>query len=207
MTKDNWIILNKQIIKKNLNALGNLIFISIIVFTLVISFFIVKSKINGGSPNIAGNKFYIVLSGSMKPVFDAGSIVAVKTVNPKVITAGDIITFKDQRDRNRIITHRVVDIKKENGSLFFITKGDANDAKDSSLVPAGNVIGKANFWLPYAGYAVNFTKSKKGIFILLIVPGMLYIISELISIYKLTRKNGKVAEDEKTNIDSEQIKV
>lgn len=173
-----------QKVKKAINLVGNVLFFMTFILMIVLAFFVVKGKMEGGVPTLAGNKLYIVLSGSMEPVFSAGSVIGVKDIVPQNVKIGDIITFRDPEDQNRIITHRVMEIKNEQGQLSFITKGDANDGKDAAPIPAGNVIGQATFWVPYLGYLVDFAKSKKGIVILLIVPAVVLILSEIRSLYK-----------------------
>jgi signal peptidase len=139
--------------------------------SLTIGFFVVKNKVQGTEPNIAGNKIYIILSGSMSPEFSAGSVVDIKAIEPEKITSGDIITFKDPRNSNNIITHRVVEINKDNKGLEFITKGDANNEKDIDPVPAQNVIGKEKFSIPYLGYILQFIKNTNIIILILIITG------------------------------------
>lgn len=171
-------------LKKALKFAVNGVFYLSIVLMIFMVFILVNSKMTGGVPTVAGNKLLVVLSGSMLPVFDAGSIIGVKDVVPENINVGDIVTFKDPEDKNRVITHRVMEINRENGKLSFITKGDANNSQDLSPVPEGNILGRATFWVPYMGYLVNFVKSKKGLLILIIVPGTLFILSELRNLYK-----------------------
>ena len=50
------------------------------------------------------------------------------------------------------VIHRVYDIYKENNSLFFITKGDANDDPDTDPVYSENVIGKVIYNIPKIGW-------------------------------------------------------
>jgi signal peptidase len=150
----------------------------------VLVFFTVKSKIDGGTPEVAGYKLYIVLSGSMRPVFDAGSMVAVKDVDTSKIPVGSIITFKNPDHPDMIVTHRVVAIQNVQGSIKYVTKGDANNVADATPVPAGNVIGQATGWVPYAGYFFNFAKSKQGLLYLIVVPGVLIIAVEVVNLFR-----------------------
>ncbi|MGG3470165.1 signal peptidase I [Neobacillus pocheonensis] len=176
-------------LKKTFKVLGNVLFIVILIFTLTIGFFVIKSKINGEVPNIAGNKIYVVLTGSMVPVFDPGSIVIDKKIKPEQIVPKDIVTFIDPRDSNKLITHRVVQITNKNGSLSFITKGDANDSNDPFVVPAGNVIGKVNYWVPYLGYILEFSKSSMGMKLpLIIIPGSWFLIAQLMKVIRLIKE-------------------
>lgn len=192
--------LSKSNLKKAINIAGNFIFVVVLLITLFVGFYVVKSKLDGGVPMVAGNRLYIVLSGSMAPVFDAGSLVGVKDILPEEVEVGDIVTFKDPADVERVITHRVLEIKKNSGVLNFVTKGDANDAQDLELVPEENILGKVSFSIPYIGYLTEFTRSKKGIFLLLVVPGLVFIISELVNLFRMA---GEYEEEQKKKAEAE----
>lgn len=175
----------EYLFKRTLKVLGNLVSVTLLIVTLSLALFGIKSKLDGGTPNFAGYKAYVVLTGSMVPVFDPGSIVVVKNFSSQQVSKGDIITFKEPGDSTRIVTHRVAEIKKDNGGLSFITKGDANDGPDKDPIPAGNLIGKVTYSMPYVGYLADFVKTKKGMVIFLVIPGLIYILYELRNIYKI----------------------
>jgi signal peptidase len=163
---------------------GNAVFYLLLVLVIVLVFFTVKSKIDGGVPEVAGYKLYIVLSGSMHPVFDPGSMVAVKDVDTSKIPIGSIITFKDPDKTDMIVTHRVVGIQKYQGFIKYVTKGDANNVKDATPVPPENVIGQATYWVPDVGYFFNFARSKQGLFCLIVIPGVLIIAMEIVNLFR-----------------------
>lgn len=194
-------------IKKAVSTIGNIVFFVVLIITLFVGFYVVKSKLDGGVPMVAGNKLYIVLSGSMAPVFKAGSIVAVKDIMPEDVAVGDIITFKDPADPERVITHRVLEINNDNGTLGFLTKGDANDAPDMEPVQGKNVLGKVSFSIPYIGYLTEFTRTKKGIILLLIVPGVIFIITELVNLFKMAEEYEEEQKKKKAEAESSELKV
>lgn len=170
---------------------------------LTIGFFLIKSKVDGDVPNIAGNRIYVVLTGSMVPVFDPGSIVIDKEIKPDQVAPNDIVTFKDPRDPNVLITHRVVQMNQKNGSLIFVTKGDANNGKDPFVVPARNIIGKVNYSVPYLGYILEFSKSPAGIkLLLIIIPGSLFLLTQLWKIIKILKEEKR----KKIEINNNEIK-
>jgi signal peptidase len=176
-------------VKKIISFLGNILFWAVLMLMAVMVFFLVKGKIDReGVPRVAGYQLYIVLSGSMHPVFDAGSILAVKPAGQQEIQVGDIVTFKDPEDQKKIVTHRVVKITDGSNGRFFVTKGDANEAPDPNPVPGGNVIGKAVLWVPYAGYVLDFAKTKKGLLFIIVIPGTLFILAELFNLYRLVQQ-------------------
>jgi len=149
----------------------------------VLSFFLIQSKLSGGAPKIAGYQVYIVLSGSMRPEFDAGSIAFVREVPPEEIAVGDIITFHSQFNEESLTTHRVVDVER-NGALRFITRGDANRVNDPNPVAAENLVGKVTGSVPYIGYLLDFVQTRQGLILLIFIPGVLIIIYELTRIVK-----------------------
>lgn len=171
--------------RKVLKLTANICAVVFLIIALAVSALVIKSKFDGGTPNFAGYRLYVVLTGSMVPVFDPGSMVVVKELDAKQIAVGDIITFKEPGNSQKLITHRVLEINDQKGDLQFTTKGDANDAEDRDPVKAGNVIGKEIFSIPYAGYFLDFAKTKKGRLYLLTFPGFLFILYELRNLYKL----------------------
>lgn len=173
--------------------IANWIFSGLLVLILLISLnLVVSAKINGGKSSLLGNQLMVVLSGSMSPTFDTGSVVAVKPVRFEEINKDDIVTFNDID--GRIVTHRV--LEKLEGKL--VTKGDANDAADSTPVSSDRVIGKVNYWVPYVGYFVEFCKSKAGLLIFLVIPGVYLVLSQAWKLFQVLTAEETV--EEKKNI-------
>ncbi len=177
--------------------LGNVL--TIICLLLVASgvFYLIKARLDGGVPQVAGYALYVVLSGSMSPAFDPGSLVAVVPVEPAAVSKGDVITFKDPNDPAKIVTHRVAEVIRDGTKVSFITKGDANNADDRTPVPAANVLGRVQFAVPYAGFVVDFVKKPAGLVLFIILPSLAVIVSELIHLYRLLRQEEEKAEVEK----------
>ena len=136
-----------------------------------------------------------VLSGSMDPELEVGSLVVTRFVEPEEIAVGDIITFSSGiADKNQI-THRVVGIG-HSSAIYFETKGDANDAPDPNIVLGWNLIGKVIFTVSYWGYITEFIKTPFGFLLALVIPGAVIIAGYAIAIWKfiVQRKNGKMDE-------------
>lgn len=155
---------------------------TLLILVILLSVFILAGKFNGGKTTLFGNELMVVLSGSMAPTFDTGSIVAIRPIPFDEINKGDIITFKDKDDLT--VTHRVIDIVENKGKKALITKGDANDGKDGNPVMPDKVLGKVQYWVPLVGYLIEFVRSKAGMLLFLVVPGLYLIVSQ---IWKLMR--------------------
>lgn len=173
----------RSTLKQVLKVLVNIFFIGVLVSVAVIMFFTFQSKMTSGKSSIAGYKIFVVLSGSMEPTLHTGSVVAVKPIDITKLSVKDIITFKGFENSNVLLTHRIVAIN-QGKQLTFVTRGDANDANDPALVPAEDVIGKVSISIPYAGYLMEFARSKEGFLVLVIIPGALIIILEMRKLLK-----------------------
>ena len=109
----------------------------------------------------------------------------------------DIMSFFDPAGNgSTVVTHRVVEvITNEDGSLSFRTRGDANNADDSELVPEKNVIGI--YWkkIPGAGNVAMFMQTTQGLIICVICPIVLLVTYDIIR-RRLYEKQQKKDTDE-----------
>ena len=119
---------------------------------------------------ICGIVPYVVLSGSMEPTIQTGSICFInKHTDIEDIKENDIIAFK--HDDGALITHRVVETN-ENG---IKTKGDNNKSIDSNIVKKENYVGKNIFWIPKIGYIVKKLQTTKGAIMLITCVVLLFV--------------------------------
>lgn len=185
--------------KKAMHITGKVATGLLVLLLLSNLYFVISSKINGGEPKVFGHQLMVVLSGSMSPAFETGALIAVKPGNLNTeYQTGDVITFRSRDDHNTIITHRVIEVTEQNGQRLYLTQGDANDAPDASPVEPMQIIGQySGFQMPWMGYFMNFVKSKAGMAIFLIVPGVLLIFGPIISLFRtlLKREGEKAAEE------------
>ena len=127
---------------------------------------------------VGGDDAYIVTSGSMQPAIGPGDVVVTKDVSPDEIESGDVVTFNVDSNTDRgYITHRVVEIREENGERYFKTKGDANEDPDPGYVPASAAHGAQHLHIPYLGYLLLFARSTLGLVALVILPGVALVAS------------------------------
>ncbi|NBJ69577.1 MULTISPECIES: signal peptidase I SipW [Clostridia] len=151
---------------------------------LVVASIVLMTKVSGGEPELFGYQLKTVLSGSMEPEIQTGSIIAIKMISEtNEFKKGDVITFK--ADENKLVTHRIVDTTSTKNGVVYTTKGDNNNAADSSPVLAENVVGEyKGFTIPFLGYFIHFAQSPNGSIFLLILPGVLLLGFAGISIWR-----------------------
>lgn len=129
-----------------------------------------------------------VLSGSMEPSLQVGSLVVSRPVAPETVLIGDVITFRLDQADVILVTHRVNDIG-HSSPLYFETRGDANTSPDPFTVPARNLVGKIILHIPYAGYATEFLKTPFGFVLGLLVPALIVIVMYLRNVWRFLNRD------------------
>lgn len=184
--------------KKWLSSVVTTLLFIILIF---MAFVVISSRVSGGEPSIFGYQFKMVLSGSMEPTFQTGSIIAVKPIEKaSKLKKGDVITFK--KDEKTTITHRINGVKGTDSQPKYITKGDNNNNRDTKPVLPENVEAVyTGFTVPFVGYFINYAQSKEGAALLVVLPGVLLIIYSITLIRKAfkqidgSRKKEEVSKD------------
>lgn len=125
----------------------------------------------------------IVLSGSMEPAIQTGSIVVARPVAPGEIHEGDVIMFASLAGHS-LTTHRVIKVEERSDGFRFSTKGDANKNADITPVVPSQLVGMIVLTVPYLGYLISFIKTPLGLILCLGVPLAILIISELLNILR-----------------------
>ncbi|MEA2089993.1 MAG: signal peptidase I [Thermoproteota archaeon] len=90
----------------------------------------------------------IIATGSMQPTLKPGDITIIISTPSNTLKPGDIIQY---HTADAPITHRVINTYVSEGSRWFITKGDANNAPDNP-VNERQLIGKVMFTIPQLGW-------------------------------------------------------
>jgi signal peptidase I len=175
---------NKKRKKKTMKWVNSLVSGILMVLLITVASVVVITKASGGEPQLFGYQLKTVLSGSMEPDIQTGSIISVKLAEDKTnFKEGDVITFMEEE--GILITHRITEVVGSGDSVLYRTKGDNNNAEDMNPVLAANVVAEyTGFTLPYVGYFINFSQSKNGAFLLLI-PGFLLLIYSAFSIWRI----------------------
>lgn len=113
---------------------------------------------------------YVVLSGSMEPTIETGSVCFInKHADYNSIKEDDIIAF--QMENGTLVTHRVVEVTDSG----LTTKGDNNTDIDGSITTEKNFVGKNVFWIPKIGYVIKTFQSTKGKIILITCIVLLFV--------------------------------
>ena len=153
-------------IKKIWNGINSILFGLVLMLAIALA-----------GVRLFGLEVYVVLSGSMEPAYQTGSVIYVKEMDTGELKAGDVITFYLNGDT--IATHRIVEVVEEGGELTFRTKGDANEVEDASAVQADQVIGSPVFTIPKLGYLATYLQSASGRYAAVAVGAVLLLMTLL----------------------------
>lgn len=91
----------------------------------------------------------VIATESMTGEINKGDIIIYEQYKGGELEEGQIILFKAD---NKIIVHRIVEIKDVDGQIRYYTKGDANNSNDKLYRVSGDIIGYTNVKVPYLGY-------------------------------------------------------
>ena len=173
---------------KKVGMTFRIILICLLLLVLAINIsVIIQAKTNENEvPKILGVKPFVVLSGSMNPEIEVGDLVLVKDVDTNTLKEGDIIAYRDSGDK--VTTHRIVEVIKEDGNLSFITKGDANNANDEQI-SASQVEGKYQKRFPKLGHAVMFLQQPLGFAVVVL---SIFIVCMLLFIMQNRKLNKEI---------------
>ncbi|MCL2797383.1 MAG: signal peptidase I [Firmicutes bacterium] len=95
-----------------------------------------------------------VASDSMSATFEKGSVVMIEKLKPQkaaeVLKVGDVIEFVSG---SRSLVHRIHEVKADGvGNVYYVTKGDSNNAPDTRPVYPEDIRGVGHFYIPFIGY-------------------------------------------------------
>ncbi|GAB3244463.1 signal peptidase I [Kineosporia babensis] len=137
-----------QLLGRVLYQIGN------IVSTLAFSLFLFLAV----GPHLFPYQTMTMLTGSMSPTIDPGDVAVDTQASIYDLRPGDMITYQIPIDDNRVVTHRIVEVRPEpDGSITVQTKGDANPANDPWQANfEGGTVWRVKTVIPHIGQGIRF---------------------------------------------------
>lgn len=151
---------------------------------------------NGKVPTVGGIFPMIVLTDSMSGTFESGDLIICHTAKPEDIQTGDVICYYDPMGNGTTtVTHRVTEVTTDaSGALAFKTKGDANNAEDTALVPASELIGVYQTHLAGVGNVALFMQTTQGLVICVGLPILVLVAYDAIRRRMYEKQNAQDTE-------------
>ncbi|KON86872.1 hypothetical protein AF332_08675 [Sporosarcina globispora] len=181
--------MKKRSTKWLLNIILSIFFLLIVYIGITV---FQTSKNPGSLPSFFGFTPLTVLSNSMQPHLQSGDLVFIKKAEFEDIKVNDVITFKESD--TKFITHRVIDVKEQDGQAGLVTKGDNNNVEDSMIVTKDQFVGKQVAAIPKLGYVSDFASGPAGFLLLITIPLTGYICLTVFE--RLSRKEKQQTNEE-----------
>lgn len=140
-------------IKENkvLNIITKIIKAILYILLLGLLFVILVQKVSKNDLSLGGIKIFTVVTGSMQPEYSIGDMLISKEVDPSTIKVGDNVVYKGEKGdmKELTVTHKVISIREENNTHYYVTKGIANEIEDPEISETqiyGKIIYKMHFF-------------------------------------------------------------
>jgi len=199
-----------KIIRFIYNIISVLLVAAIIALT-VLALLLGVSGIDRQNPkSILGFRSFIVLSPSMVPTFDEGSLIIIKETALNKLQIGDIITYKPLKDDDTLLTHRIVKISGEAPNALIVTRGDANNIDDPNPVSPDTILGKTVFHMNGLGSFIVNLRTPPGIAAMIgVIAVGLFLIPYLLAPRKKINQSAssKADSEENKTKDVNEIKI
>ena len=166
-----------------LTVIGTILCVLLIPVLVINCTLIIKSYTHSDQvPSVGGTFPMIILTDSMVPKFASGDLILCHTAEPEDVQVGDIICFYDPAGNGMTTeTHRVQEVTEgEDGTLAWVTKGDANNIEDMQPVPAENLVGIYRSRIPGLGNVAMFMQTTQGLILCVICPIILLVAYDMI---------------------------
>ena len=163
---------------KALTVIGIVMCLVLVPILIVNCTLLVKSIVNKEEvPDFGGTLPLIVLTDSMYPDIKSGDLIICKTIDAEEVEIGDVISFYDPASNgSAVVTHKVIDIINEDGSISFKTKGINNNTEDRLPVPEEKLIAEyTGVRIPGAGNLAIFMQSTAGLIVCVVLPIILFV--------------------------------
>ena len=185
MKKNNQTKEQPKPIKKKINIFklfGVIVKICALTFMVMFAIIICMQRFSDNQLSIFNYRLFSVASGSMAPKYVIGDVILCKDVDVKTLKIGDDITYQGKSGtfKDKVVTHRIINIEEVDGELEFHTKGIASTRVDP-IVKEDQIYGKIVMEFKLLSWLYKFIKTPNGFYICIFIPITILIGSEIIS--------------------------
>ena len=151
--------------------------ILILNVSLIIRSFVAPDEV----PRIGKWLPLVVMTDSMYPEIHSGDLIICQVEDAEDVQVKDIISFFDPAGNGTsVVTHRVMEIKNEDGQISFITQGDANNIADARPGPADKLVGVYHSRIACMGHLIMFMQTTQGLLLCVVLPIVLLVGYDMI---------------------------
>lgn len=197
-------------IKENkvLKLIGNILYVLLFVIVVLMLIVVILQRVSDNSISLGGYRLFTVATGSMEPEYKVGDILLSKQVDINEIQVGDDVVYRGKEGsfKDKIVTHRVVSIREDNGEKKFTTKGIANTEKDPEI-DSNQIYGKVIYKVKTLSFIGQIAKNIYVFYFIIFIPIAIIIFVQIRNILAKedddgNSENEKSIEDKKKEIEN-----
>ena len=162
----------------------NGIFLGVKVILIIAVIFVVSiillQRIFDNNVTIGGYRIFTVVTGSMEPDYGVLDVIVSREIDHKKINVGDDVVYLGSEGsfKDKIVTHRVIEVKTEGEDVYFLTQGIASNYVDPQI-SGDQIFGVVLFKSHTLSIISNIVSHPLGFVFLIFVPGFILIASEV----------------------------
>lgn len=153
----------------------------VVTFLIVLIFSVIfVQRVSNNSVNFFGYSLYTVVTESMVPEYNVSDMIIAKEVDPSTINIGDDVVYIGKVDdfKNKIVTHRVVNVIDKGDEYDFVTKGINNMIEDPEI-NENQILGKVLFKCSILSFLSRIVNNIYGFYFIVFVPLVVIIFLEV----------------------------
>lgn len=157
----------------------------IILFALVFCIFTILQRTVFKKDGVFGYKTFVIVTNSMSPEYERNDVILVKKEKVENIKKGDNITYMGAEGtfKGKVVTHKVIDIIKEDHHRVFYTKGNKNLAIDPPIYYE-QISGVVKYKFFFISLISRIIRTRIGFWIFGFIPLLILFTVEVIKIKK-----------------------
>lgn len=171
-----------QKIKNNkvLKIIGNIIYTIVFIFIALILIIAVLQRTTNNEISLGGYRIFVVATGSMVPKYNVGDVLLSKEIAPENIKVGDDIVYtgKEGSFKDKVVTHQVISVEKDEENYRIITKGIANTKEDPEITQ-NEVMGKIKCKLDVLTFLQKMISNNYVFYFVIFVPIVLITFKQI----------------------------
>lgn len=191
---------------KALHVIGEIIYVLLFLLVILMLIVVVLQRVSDNSVTLGGFRLFTVATGSMVPEYEVGDVLISKEIEPSEIKVGDDIVYRGKEGsfKDRIVTHRVISIREEEGVKKFITQGIANTEEDPEI-DESQIYGKVIYKFKTLSFIGQIAKNIYVFYFIIFIPIAIIIFRQIRNIFANNDEDEEEEKDIKTTDENKKL--
>ena len=193
---------------KALKIIGNILYVLLFIIVLLMLVVVILQRVSDNSISLGGYRLFTVATGSMEPEYNVGDILLSRQVDINEIKVGDDVVYRGEEGsfKDKIVTHRVISIREENGEKKFTTQGIANTEEDPEI-DSSQIYGKVIYKVKTLSFIGQIAKNLYVFYFIIFIPIAIIIFRQIRNIFAEDDEEDEEEEEKDIKITDENKKL